>query len=355
MPLFLFVQPHRTYKRKTERKVCTPDMLEIAKQRIADGEPKLRIANSFGITEAALRKRLKEGYGVEKLGRFRSIFTKDQEKELAGHCKNLDDSFYGLSFMDLRRAVFQYAEANKVVHKFRQKSKTAGKEWTLSFMKRHKLSLRTPQQTSLARMMGFNRVQMDKFFANLREVTAKYCFRPDRIYNMDETGLSTVPNVVPKVVSSSGKKAVGKISSSERGELTTAVCAISAAGNYLAPALIFKRKRQKPELLNGAPPGTKMFVSDSGYINSDLFLQWLKHFQEQTNASKENPILLILDNHSTHQSLDAVLYCRENGIILLSIPPHSSHKAQRTAAFFRPLRPSTLRLVTIGLCHILEK
>lgn len=66
---------------------------------------------------------------------------------------------------------------------------------------------------------------------------------------MDETGMSTVPNCPPKVIASTGKKAVGKVSS---GELTTAVCAMSAAGNYVPPALIFKRKRQNLLLLNGA-------------------------------------------------------------------------------------------------------
>lgn len=280
-----------------------------------------------------------QGYGAQKLGRYRSIFTPEQEQELAGHCKNLDDSFYGLSLIDLRRAVFQYAEANKITHRFDPESKVAGKEWTLSFMRRYKLSLRTPQQTSLARMMGFNRVQMNKFFDNYSEVISKYGFRPGRTYNMDETGMSTVPNNVPKVVSTSGKKAVGKISSAERGELITAVCAMSAVGDYVPPVLIFRRKRQKPELLNGAPPGTEMFVSDSGYINSDLFFQWIQHFQKHTNATKENPVLLILDNHSTHQSLETVLYCRENGIVLLSIPPHSSHKVQPLdRCFFQALK-----------------
>lgn len=38
-------------------------------------------------------------------------------------------------------------------------------------------------------------------------------------------------------------------------------------------------------------------------------------------------------------SLYAVLYCRENGIILLSIPPHSSHKVQPLdRCFFQALK-----------------
>lgn len=71
-----------------------------------------------------------------------------------------------------------------------------------------------------------------------------------------------------------------------------------------------------------------LFISDSGYINTQIFLEYLKHFQKHVKATKESPVLLILDNHSSHCSLEAVLYCRQNGIHLLSIPPHSNHKTQ---------------------------
>lgn len=41
-------------------------------------------------------------------------------------------------------------------------------------------------------LIGFNRAQVDKFFKV--DLYDKYNFRPNRIYNMDETGMSTVPN-----------------------------------------------------------------------------------------------------------------------------------------------------------------
>lgn len=119
---------------------------------------------------------------------------------------------------------------------------------------------------------------------------------------MDESGMSTVPNNTPKVIAPTGKVAVAKACSAERGELTTAVCAMSATGHFVPPALIFKRKRKNPALLNGAPPGTLLMVSDSGYINTELFLEWLKHFQKEVKASLDDPVLLILDNHSSHLS-----------------------------------------------------
>ncbi|KAJ8867836.1 hypothetical protein PR048_031641 [Dryococelus australis] len=121
---------------------------------------------------------------------------------------------------------------------------------------------------------------------------------------MDETGMSTVPSNVPKVISSTADKSGGKISSAEGVELVTTVCVMSTAGHYVPPALIFSRKRQKPELMQGSV----MYVSDRGCVNTDIFVLWIKHF------------------HS-HLFLEAV-FCRDNGIPLLSISPHSSHKVK---------------------------
>lgn len=145
---------------------------------------------------------------------------------------------------------------------------------------------------------------------------------------MDETGMLTVPNKIPRVMTTKEKKCVGKILSGERGQLITAVCCVSASGIYVPPALIFSRKREKRELLYGAPSGTILMLSDSRFINSKLFLKWLKHFKTHVNPSKNEPILLLLDNHYSHISLQAVTFCRDNGTHLLSIPPHSSHKLQ---------------------------
>ncbi|KAJ8965371.1 hypothetical protein NQ317_002874 [Molorchus minor] len=213
------------------------------------------------------------------------------------------------------------------------------KHWVINFCKEHNLSVRTPEKTSIARASGFNRPQVMRFFENLRGLIEKYGFTAKDIYNMDESGMLTVPNKIPKVISSKGKKTVNKVVSGERGQLITAVCCISAAGVYVPPALIFPRKREKPELIDGAPPGTILMISDSGFINGDLFLIWLKHFKSFINCSTNEPILLVLDNHSSHISLAAITFCRRNGIHLLSLPPHSSHRLQPLdVVFFGPLK-----------------
>ena len=126
---------------------------------------------------------------------------------------------------------------------------------------------------------------------------------------MDETGL-TVPNKTPKVISPVGKKGICKVTSGERGQLVSVAACFSASGIYIPPVVIFPRKRMKPELYKGAPVSTLPLISDTGYMNQDIFLHWLKHFANHTKPTESDPILLILDNHSTHISLPVINFCR---------------------------------------------
>ena len=60
-------------------------------------------------------------------------------------------------------------------------------------MKRNpELSLRSPEPTSIARAVGFNRVQIGSFFSILKQEYDKYHFSPSAIWNIDETGLFAV-------------------------------------------------------------------------------------------------------------------------------------------------------------------
>ena len=91
---------------------------------------------------------------------------------------------------------------------------------------------------------------------------------------------------------------------------------------------IYPRKRQSNSFLRCGPPNAIAAVSDSGWINESLWMEYLKHFAQTTRCSKEHPVLLIIDNHGSHSTLEAVEFARENGIIILTLYPHTSHKMQ---------------------------
>lgn len=148
---------------------------------------------SIRVNEATLRKRLKADSIPISLGRFTPVFSPDMGRELANYCKELDSSFYGLTVKSLRELVFEFAERNDVSHRFNKLKKMAGKDWVFSFCKRYNLSVRVPEKTSLARASGFNQVQVNRFFDNLKNLIGKKQILPHRIYNMDETSILHLP------------------------------------------------------------------------------------------------------------------------------------------------------------------
>lgn len=155
----------------------------------------------------------------------------------------------------------------------------------------------------------------------------KYNFLPRNIYNGDETGISSVqdPGVV---ITEKGQKRVGSITSGERGKNVTVVCAVSATGVYPPPMIIFAGQRHSPALENDGPRGAIYRCSKNGWINEELFVDWLKFFANFTKPSETEPILLILDNHCSYISLRSNEFCKNNNIVMLSLPPHGSHRIQ---------------------------
>ena len=56
-------------------------------------------------------------------------------------------------------------------------------------------------------------------------------------------------------------------------------------------------------------------------MQADIFLQWMKHFIQHTAASKDNPVLLLLDGHATHvKNLAVIDLARQNGVIMIASP-----------------------------------
>lgn len=276
---------------------------------------------------------------------------------MAERIKLLAKLFYGLSPLEVRRAAYDYAEKHNIKNTFNKARRLAGKDWLYGFLKRNpSITIRQPEATSINRVTAFNKDEVDLFFKNLELIMEKHKFRTSKIYNMDETGISTVQDP-GTVIAEKGQKRVGSVTSYERGKNITVICAVSAAGSYIPPMFIYPRKRMSPQLSKDGPNEAIYHCSKNGWTNHDLFVIWLKHFVKFARPTSDEPILLVLDNHYSHVSLEAYLFCRENFISVLSIPPHTSHRMQPLdVAFYSPIKTAFRRQCDLFMkSHALQR
>lgn len=329
----------RIRKRITEKAKWTEEMLKQAVRLVSEGKSVKSVAVQFAIPRSTLRDRLKSEKTCEPCMGRKPVFNKDQEKALAARVINLANMFYGITITDLRRLAFSVAEELKISHNFNKETQMAGEDWVSGFRKRNpQISLRKPSATSLSRVIGFNKSEVDLFFNNLENLMDKHKFPACRVHNMDETGISSVQKP-GHILAPKGQKQVGGVTSWERGRNVTVVCAFSASGQYVPPMFIFPRKRMTPLLERGGPPGSIYSCSHNGWSNEELFLDWLHHFKRFCKPTEDEPVLLVLDNHGSHISLASYKFCRKNHIHILSIPPHTSHKMQPLdVSFYGPLK-----------------
>lgn len=63
-------------------------------------------------------------------------------------------------------------------------------------------------------------------------------------------------------------------------------------------------------------------------MQGNEFLQFMEHFAKHVRPTIDKKVLILLDNHESHLYLPVIDFCRKVGIVLLSFPPHCSHKLQ---------------------------
>lgn len=156
---------------------------------------------------------------------------------MASYLLKCAEIYFGLLPIEVRKLAYQCAvqlNAKNIAPSWHQNN-MAGTDWFQNFMRKNPhLSLRTSEATS------FNKTNFNSFFEIYQRLLQKYQFNVSRIWNIDETGVTTVQKP-KKIVAARGQKQIGAITSAERGNLVTLACASNAAGNFIPPIFVFSR------------------------------------------------------------------------------------------------------------------
>lgn len=328
----------RFYKRKEGAKPRTkidPEKMKLAVVEAVKRESGiLTTAKKYNVDRMTLKRYMKKyesNTDTEMTSNYkkRLIFTQEQEAELAEYLKICAKMNNGLTYRKVRELAYELAVENKIPTPLSwDTNKIAGSDWLKGYMKRNRsLSLRTPEATSLSRATSFNKNNVNDFFTNLKTILDREKISERDIWNIDETGYTTVQKP-KKIIAPKGQKQVGQITSGERGQLVTVCCAISGSGRSIPPFMVFPRVNFKTMMLTGAPPDSAGTASPSGWMTSETFYLYLQHFTTHVQCSQERKVLVLLDNHESHISIKSLDFSKKNGIILLTLPPHCSHRLQ---------------------------
>ena len=152
-------------------------------------------------------------------------------------------------------------------------------------------------------------------------------YAPERIFNCDETWFQLDRSSAKVVVSKGTKHAYTEQRGSSADHITVLECG-NAAGRMLPPMIIHQHCCPEGKFWDEGPTGAVYASTESGYVDSQIFQQWIDDVFLAQVKFLEKPVMLILDGHGSHIKRKVGLHLVAAGVILFVLPPHTTHLLQ---------------------------
>jgi hypothetical protein len=265
--------------------------------------------------------------------------------------EKLCEQGFPLQSKTIRKIGCEWLQANTPADHPCQSMTSMSYKWEKGLFKRKpQLKKQKPRNISVQRAMCTSVHTINKFFNKYTELVDQYDIPGQNIWNIDETGVDTIP-VVKKVVGLKGKVA-HMIVPQERGTRTSMATFINATGEHFSPMVIHQGINVQPAWYTYAPDDVYIRAAENGYMTkplfleySDLFLDWL----ESQGRLENQTHLLLFDGHSTHiHNYTAIQAFEHVDVHVLLLPAHSSH-------FLQPLDKNPFSCLKHWWQHFLEK
>ena len=314
------------------RKRYSDKTLQHAVDMVQNGCLSLRqAASSFQIPKSTLSNKVKGKTSVGCRPVPATVLTSTEETMLANWAIHMAKIGFGRTREELLDKVQEILKEDGRENPFTDDK--PGKDWYYGFLKRHpSISERAPQQLANERaVISPTKVEnWFKDFANFmsEEVTDPTLWKdPSRWINADELGFPLCPKS-GKVLAPRGVPNIYNFTSSDKTQLTVLAC-MNATGYYIKPLIVYPGERFNYNPLEGFPDAV-LGRTVSGWMDKALFATWLKDvfLPGVIERGIKLPVVLFVDGHSTHGTLEASTFCRENNIILYCLLEHASHIIQ---------------------------
>ena len=295
-------------------------------------------AKMFNVPRKTLDDRVKGRVKHGSKPGVSTALTFVQEKSLVNYLLYMAERGFPLTRTMVKAFALAIAKRSGVAYRFNEELGPSDHWWQL-FKRRHPvITLRKADSLERSRAEHLQEDITKEYFVKLESLLENGGIKnkPRRIYNCDETFLP-LDCSREKVVAAKGSKVVynQNIGTSEH---ITLLCCVSAAGFPMPPMIIYAKSFPGGQYRFDGPEDALYAKSDSGWIDSELFLAWLNKIFVKF-CVPERPIMLLIDGHASHITIEAIDFCQANNIILFCLPPHTTHALQPLdVAVFKSLK-----------------
>jgi hypothetical protein len=306
----------------------------------------LSAAETFSVPEPTLRARLNGRKPRSETRANGHKLTALEEEVLTKRLLDADKRGFSI------RPEFLRGMAQILLHERTQDpTATIGVNWAYKFVKRHPaLCTRYNRRIIYQRAKQEDPRVIKQWFITVHEAIQEYGIHEDDIWNFDETGFAMGLCTTSKVITAVDRSERPRTVIQGNREWVTIIECVSSKGVSIPPVVILKGKEQQATWYQepAVPQSWLIAKSDNGWTTDIIGLHWLKevfepHSRQHSTGAKR---LLILDGHSSHQTAEFDAFCKENAIICLCMPPHTSHLLQPLdIGVFGPLKRAYGKLV----------
>ena len=195
---------------------------------------------------------------------------------------------------------------------------TIGKNWFHRFVTNHpELSLRKSESQTRRSSSALTQHNIDSLFNLLHQQVTKLNLQPNQIFAMDETGFSGDFRNCEKVLIPRKGKYSKTLHSGYTGHMSLLHIGC-ANGESLPPIFIFNGKQIKEGILSEAPSRSTVMLTKNGSFEKSTFFNCIKHICDNIQIT---PIILIMDGHSSHFSVEGLELAKRNNIFILCLQP----------------------------------
>jgi hypothetical protein len=194
-----------------------------------------------------------------------------------------------------------------------------GLTWASTFVTRQeelevKLNLKHDQKRALCEDPRV----IHGWFGLVANIKAKYGIQDDDTYNFDEACF-----MIGQITNGSVGTAQGRPKQIQprNRERATVIQGINYKGWAIPPFIIFKARYHLSNWYKGKdlPQDWVIGIFENGWTTNQLSFDWLKHFDAHR--------MLVVDGHESHNSVEFQQYCKDNNIVPVCVPRHSSPAA----------------------------